>query len=86
MLSNFDHVSSATFTNVSSYTYNPHFIPEGIAEASQILFRDTYVLTKLLSCKEYLFVGLIAFAPEVNCNQTAMGLPPATSAVIPIAK
>jgi hypothetical protein len=30
--------------------------------------------------------GLIALTPEVNCDQTAMGFPPSTSAVFLIAK
>jgi hypothetical protein len=30
--------------------------------------------------------GLIAFTLEIDCNQTAMGLPPITSAVLLIAK
>jgi hypothetical protein len=30
--------------------------------------------------------GLIAFAPEIDFDQTAMGLPPVTSAVLLIAK
>jgi hypothetical protein len=29
--------------------------------------------------------GLIALTPEIDCDQTAMGLPPATSAVFLIA-
>jgi hypothetical protein len=35
------------------YTYNLHFIREGVAEASQIFFRDTHILTKLRSYEEY---------------------------------
>jgi hypothetical protein len=35
------------------HTYHSRFIPEGVAEASQILFPDAYVLPKLLSCEEY---------------------------------
>jgi hypothetical protein len=31
-------------------------------------------------------IGLIAFTPEINCDQTAMGLPPVTSAVFLTAK
>jgi hypothetical protein len=30
--------------------------------------------------------GLIALTPEIDCDQTAMGLPPFTSAVFLIAK
>jgi hypothetical protein len=30
--------------------------------------------------------GLIAFTPEIDCDQTAMGLSPVTSAVLLIAK
>jgi hypothetical protein len=30
--------------------------------------------------------GLIAFKPEIDCDQTAMGLPHITSAVLLIAK
>jgi hypothetical protein len=31
-------------------------------------------------------LGLIAFAPEIDCDQTAIDLPPVTSAVLLIAK
>jgi hypothetical protein len=30
------------------HTYHSHFIPEGVAEASQIFFRDAHVLLKLM--------------------------------------
>jgi hypothetical protein len=30
--------------------------------------------------------GLIAFTPEIECDQTSMGLPPVTSAVFLIGK
>jgi hypothetical protein len=30
--------------------------------------------------------GIIAFTPEIDCDQTEMGLPPVTSAVLLIAK
>jgi hypothetical protein len=30
--------------------------------------------------------GLIAFTPEIDCDQTAMGLPPVTAGVFLIAK
>jgi hypothetical protein len=32
------------------------------------------------------FKGLIALTPEINCDQTAMDLPPVTSAAFLIAK
>jgi hypothetical protein len=32
------------------------------------------------------YEALIAFAPEIDCDQTALGLPPVTSAVLLIAK
>jgi hypothetical protein len=35
------------------HTYHSRFIPEGVAEASQILLRDAHVLQKLLSNEEY---------------------------------
>jgi hypothetical protein len=35
------------------HTYHSHFIPEGVAEASQIFLRDAHVLPKLLSYDEY---------------------------------
>jgi hypothetical protein len=34
------------------YTYHSRFIPEGVAEVSQILLRDTHVLPKLVSYEE----------------------------------
>jgi hypothetical protein len=35
------------------HTYHSRFIPERVAEASQILLQDANVLPKLLSCEEY---------------------------------
>jgi hypothetical protein len=34
--------------NTYIHTYHSRFIPEGVAEVSQIFFRDTYVLPKLI--------------------------------------
>jgi hypothetical protein len=34
-------------------TYHSRFIPEGVAEASQIFLLDAHVLTKLLRYEEY---------------------------------
>jgi hypothetical protein len=49
--------------------------PKGIAEASQIFLRDAHVLPKREK-----------YDPEIGCDQTAIGLPPVTSAVLLIAK
>jgi hypothetical protein len=35
------------------HTYHSRPIPEGVADASQILLRDAHVLSKLLSCEQY---------------------------------
>jgi hypothetical protein len=35
------------------HTYHSRFIPEGVAEVSQIILRDTHVLPKLVSYKEH---------------------------------
>jgi hypothetical protein len=35
------------------HTFHSRFIPEGVADASQILFWATHVLPKLLSCEKY---------------------------------
>jgi hypothetical protein len=35
------------FIKISIHTYHSRFIPEGLAEASQIFLRDTHVLSKL---------------------------------------
>jgi hypothetical protein len=35
------------------HTYHSRFIPEGVAEVSQIFLRDTHVLPKLVSYKEH---------------------------------
>jgi hypothetical protein len=37
------------YLRVCLHTYHLRFIPEGVADASQILFRDARVLPKLLS-------------------------------------
>jgi hypothetical protein len=34
------------------HTYHSRFIPEGVAETTQIFLRDAHVLPKLLSYKE----------------------------------
>jgi hypothetical protein len=44
-----DSPSVLSFTYI--HTYQSRFIPEGIAEASQIFLRDTHVLPKLFSYK-----------------------------------
>jgi muramidase (phage lysozyme) len=38
---------------IHTYTYHSRFIPEGVAEVSQIFLRDTYVLPKLVSYEEH---------------------------------
>jgi hypothetical protein len=35
------------------HTYHPRFIPEGVAEASQIFLRDTHVIPKLVSYEKH---------------------------------
>jgi hypothetical protein len=35
------------------HTYHSRFIPEGVAEVSQIFLRDTHVLPKLVSYEEH---------------------------------
>jgi hypothetical protein len=35
------------------HTYHSRFIPEGLAEVSQIVLRDTHVLPKLVSYEEH---------------------------------
>jgi hypothetical protein len=35
------------------HTYHSRFIPEGIADASQILLRDAHVLPKLFSYEKF---------------------------------
>jgi hypothetical protein len=42
------HLSRLHFINYI-HTYHSRFIPEGVAEASQIFLRDAHVLLKLLS-------------------------------------
>jgi hypothetical protein len=41
--------------NIHTYihTYHSRFIPEGVAEVSQIFLRDTHVLTKLVTYEEH---------------------------------
>jgi hypothetical protein len=39
--------------NFYIHTYHPRFIPEGVAEVSQIFLRDTHVLPKLVSYEEH---------------------------------
>jgi hypothetical protein len=41
-----------SYTNLV-HTYHSHFIPEGVAEAFQIFFRNAHVLPKLISYEEY---------------------------------
>jgi hypothetical protein len=45
-------VSKHTKQNTNLYTYHFRSIPEGVAEASQILLQDAHVLPKLLSYEE----------------------------------
>jgi hypothetical protein len=39
------------------HTYHSRFIPEGVAEVSQIFLRETYVLPKLVSYEEHCRCG-----------------------------
>jgi hypothetical protein len=38
---------------VAIHTYRPRFIPEGVAEVSQIFFRGTHVLQKIVSYEKH---------------------------------
>jgi hypothetical protein len=41
------------FSNLYIHTYYSRFIPEGVAEVSQIFIGDTHVLPKLVTYEEY---------------------------------
>jgi hypothetical protein len=43
----------ALLENTYIHTYHSSFIPEGVAEVSQIFLRDTHVLPKLVSYEEH---------------------------------
>jgi hypothetical protein len=45
--------SAAELNDSFLHTYHSRFIPEGVAEVSQIFLRDTHVLPKLVSYEEY---------------------------------
>jgi hypothetical protein len=47
------HTYIQTYKHTNIHTYHSRFIPERVAEASQIFLRDAHVLPKLLSYKEY---------------------------------
>jgi hypothetical protein len=50
MISQFANVKTKgweTLRFFDIHTYHSHFIPEGVAEVSQIFLRDTHVLPKL---------------------------------------
>jgi hypothetical protein len=47
-----ENIVSAILHNMY-HTYHSRFIPEGVAEASQIFLRDAHVLPKLVSYEEY---------------------------------
>jgi hypothetical protein len=47
----FRHLFHNQFIHI--HTYHSRFIPEGVAEASQIFLRDTHVLPKLVSYEEH---------------------------------
>jgi hypothetical protein len=40
-------------SNIYIHTYHSRFIPDGVAEVSQIFLRDTHVLPKLVSYEEH---------------------------------
>jgi hypothetical protein len=56
-------ISSTDFRNMARFfnllvrlyihTYHSRFIPEGVAEISQIFLRDTHVLPRLVSYEEH---------------------------------
>jgi hypothetical protein len=43
----FDERAATLYFQTYIYTYHWHFIPEGVAEVSQIFLRDTHVLPKI---------------------------------------
>jgi hypothetical protein len=49
------HTTITTHTYI--HTYHSRFIPEGVAEVSQIVLRDTHVLPKLVSYEEQYVTG-----------------------------
>jgi hypothetical protein len=50
-----ERVSFLNINDIITYilTYHSRFIPEGVAEVSQIFLRDTHVLPKLFSYEEH---------------------------------
>jgi hypothetical protein len=42
-----------TYRPMTIHTYHSRFIPEGVAEVSQIYLRDTHILPKLISYEEH---------------------------------
>jgi hypothetical protein len=47
------HMIEAMAIYTYKHTYHSRFIPEGVAEESQIFLRDTHVLPKLVSYEEH---------------------------------
>jgi hypothetical protein len=45
--------SMCTVCIIIRHTYHARFIPEGVAEASQILLREVHVVPKLFSYEKY---------------------------------
>jgi hypothetical protein len=52
-ITNLDILKKELFYTYLPLTPNSHFIPEGVAETSQIFLREAHVLPKLLSYEEY---------------------------------
>jgi hypothetical protein len=47
------HETTKKITYIHIHTYYSSFIPEGVAEVSQIFLRDTHVSPKLVSYEEH---------------------------------
>jgi hypothetical protein len=59
------------------HTYYLRYIPEGVAEASQIFIRDAHVLPKLLSYEEYWRLDKVVISPSptsiISSTQNSIG-------------
>jgi hypothetical protein len=54
------------------HTYHSRFVPEGVAEVSQIDLRDKHALPKLVSCEE--LDGRVVSALGVRSRKLSNGL------------
>jgi hypothetical protein len=69
-----------------SALFNKLKIVSGVSALTILNLCSPFTSMEEIVSHDFIIYRLIAFTPEIDCDQTAMGLPPVTSAVLLIGK